>query len=548
MSRVYVIMGVAGSGKTTVGSALAGKLGAPFYDGDAFHPPENVAKMRQGIPLEDEDRVPWLARLRDLIGEHLARGETAVIACSALKKQYRNRLRQGNEGLCLIYLQGSPALIEERLKARQAHFMKADMLQSQMATLEPPSPHEALVVNIEQSVADIVNEILRKLARQTEHLAGDAESKEINMNPLQQLHNYGQSFWYDNIRRSYLHDGTLAGLIQNDGLRGLTSNPSIFEKAIAGGEEYDAQIAELAAAGNSVAEIYDALTISDIQAACDLFQPLYLASNRQDGYVSLEVSPYLARDTEGTIADAKRLFATVARPNLMIKVPATDEGIPAIQALIGVGINVNVTLMFNVRHYEAVAQAYIAGLTDFVAQGGDPATVASVASFFVSRVDTIVDEALAPLDGVDHLFGKTAVANSKIVYQRFKEIFHGAPFAALKARGAQVQRLLWASTSTKNPAYVDTMYIDDLIGPETVSTIPPNTVEAFRDHGKVGNTLETAVAEAEALLTELAERGVELAALTEQLQVEGVAAFSQSFDALLAALDQKRASLLAALN
>ncbi len=548
MSRVYVIMGVAGSGKTTVGSALAGKLGAPFYDGDAFHPPENVAKMRQGIPLEDEDRVPWLARLRDLIGEHLARGETAVIACSALKKQYRNRLRQGNEGLCLIYLQGSPALIEERLKARQAHFMKADMLQSQMAILEPPSPHEALVVNIEQSVADIVNEILRKLARQTEHLAGDAESKEINMNPLQQLHNYGQSFWYDNIRRSYLHDGTLAGLIQNDGLRGLTSNPSIFEKAIAGGEEYDAQIAELAAAGKSVAEIYDALTISDIQAACDLFQPLYLVSNRQDGYVSLEVSPYLARDTEGTIADAKRLFATVARPNLMIKVPATDEGIPAIQALIGVGINVNVTLMFNVRHYEAVAQAYIAGLTDFVAQGGDPATVASVASFFVSRVDTIVDEALAALDGVDHLFGKTAVVNSKIVYQRFKEIFHGAPFAALKARGAQVQRLLWASTSTKNPAYVDTMYIDDLIGPETVSTIPPNTVEAFRDHGKVGNTLETAVAEAEALLTELAERGVELAALTEQLQVEGVAAFSQSFDALLAALDQKRASLLAALN
>lgn len=548
MSRVYVIMGVAGSGKTTVGSALAGKLGAPFYDGDVFHPPENVAKMRQGIPLEDEDRVPWLARLRDLIGEHLARGETAVIACSALKKQYRNRLRQGNEGLCLIYLQGSSALIEERLKARQAHFMKADMLQSQMAILEPPSPHEALVVNIEQSVADIVNEILRKLARQTEHLAGDAESKEINMNPLQQLHNYGQSFWYDNIRRSYLHDGTLAGLIQNDGLRGLTSNPSIFEKAIAGGEEYDAQIAELAAAGKSVAEIYDALTISDIQAACDLFQPLYLASNRQDGYVSLEVSPYLARDTEGTIADAKRLFATVARPNLMIKVPATDEGIPAIQALIGVGINVNVTLMFNVRHYEAVAQAYIAGLTDFVAQGGDPAAVASVASFFVSRVDTIVDEALAALDGVDYLFGKTAVANSKIVYQRFKEIFHGDPFAALKARGAQVQRLLWASTSTKNPAYVDTMYIDDLIGPETVSTIPPNTVEAFRDHGKVGNTLETAVAEAEALLTELAERGVDLAALTEQLQVEGVAAFSQSFDALLAALDQKRASLLAALN
>ena len=364
------------------------------------------------------------------------------------------------------------------------------------------------------------------------------------MNPLQQLHSYGQSFWYDNIRRKYLEDGTLAGYITKDGLRGLTSNPSIFEKAIAGSDDYDAQIAALSAQGKSVAEIYDTLSISDIQAACDLFQPIYEASNRQDGYVSLEVSPHLAHDTEGTIADAKRLFTAVARPNLMIKVPATDEGIPAIQTLIGAGINVNVTLMFNMRHYEAVAQAYIAGLDTLVVDGGDPAGVASVASFFVSRVDSAVDKALVG-KGANHLLGKTAVANSKVVYQRFKELFHGAQFADLKAKGAQVQRLLWASTSAKNPAYPDTLYIDELIGSETVSTIPPNTVEAFRDHGTVANTLETADDKAQSVLAELADVGIDLDVVTEQLQVDGVAAFSQSFDTLLAALEQKQELLQA---
>ena len=365
------------------------------------------------------------------------------------------------------------------------------------------------------------------------------------MNPLQQLHTFDQSFWYDNIRRKYLEDGTLAGYLANDGLRGLTSNPSIFEKAIAGSDDYDAQIARLAAQGKSVNEIYDALSIRDIQAACDLFQPLYAASQWQDGSVSLEVSPHLARNTTGTIADAKRLFAAVARPNLMIKVPATDEGIPAIQELIGAGINVNVTLMFNMRHYDAVAAAYIAGLKTYVAHGGDPAKVASVASFFVSRVDAAVDKAIATVNGPDTLMGKTAVANSKVVYKRYKEIFHGDAFADLKAEGAQVQRLLWASTSTKNPAYPDTLYIDALIGPETVSTIPPNTVVAFRDHGTVKQTLETAVAEAESVLAELASIGVDLAAITEQLQIDGVASFSKSFDTLLAALAQKQAVLSA---
>jgi transaldolase len=364
------------------------------------------------------------------------------------------------------------------------------------------------------------------------------------MNPLQQLHTYGQSFWYDNIRRKYLEDGTLLAYLQDDGLRGLTSNPSIFEKAIAGSDDYDGQIAELAAQGKSVTEIYDALSISDIQAACDLFRPLYEQSERQDGYVSLEVSPYLARDTGGTIADARRLFTAVSRPNLMIKVPATAEGIPAIQALIGSGINVNVTLMFNIHHYEAVARAYLAGLEQWAAAGGDLAGLASVASFFVSRVDTAVDEALSEMPDAAHLAGRAAVANSKVVYQRYKAIFHGPAFAHLQRQGAQVQRLLWASTSAKNPAYSDTLYIAELIGPETVSTIPPNTVEAFRDHGKVGNTLETGVAEAESLLAELQERGLDLDAITEQLQVDGVAAFRQSFADLLTALEQKRAQLI----
>ncbi len=360
-------------------------------------------------------------------------------------------------------------------------------------------------------------------------------------NPLQKLHDFGQSFWYDNIRRRYLEDGTLAALIANDGLRGLTSNPTIFEKAIAGSDDYDAAIGALA--GQGVAQVYDALSIADIRAACDLFRPVYDASGRADGFASLEVSPHLAHDTAGTVADAQRLWAAVDRPNLMIKVPATAEGLPAIRALIGQGINVNVTLMFNMRHYEAVAAAYIAGLEDLLAAGGDVSGMASVASFFVSRVDTAVDALLAKAGNAEHLLGQAAVANSKVVYRRYKEIFHGPPFAALRARGARPQRLLWASTGTKNPAYSDTLYIDELIGPETVSTMPPVTVDAFRDHGRLANTLEDDVAGAEALLAQLAARGIDLDAVTEQLQVDGVAAFSQSFDSLLATLAHKQATL-----
>ncbi len=357
------------------------------------------------------------------------------------------------------------------------------------------------------------------------------------MNPLLNLHTYGQSFWYDNIRRTFLQDGTVQQLIDNDGLRGMTSNPSIFEKAIGNSDDYDAQLRQLAAEGADVMTAYEAMAIADIQAACDLFAPLYTLSDRTDGFVSLEVSPYLAHDTEGTAVEAKRLFTAVSRPNLMIKIPATVEGIPAITDVIAAGINVNVTLMFNMPHYNAVAEAYIEGMTRWIDADGDPAQVASVASFFVSRVDTAVDNALA--DNHLDLLGKAAIANSRVVYQQFKNIFHGERFAALQAAGARRQRLLWASTSVKNRAYSDTRYIDELIGEETVNTIPPATIDAFRDHGHAASTLETAVADSYTILSDLAEAGIDLTAVTEQLQADGVASFSKAFDTLLAVIKEQ---------
>lgn len=365
------------------------------------------------------------------------------------------------------------------------------------------------------------------------------------MNPLVELYAYGQSFWYDNIRRQFLHNGLLQALIEQDGLRGVTSNPSIFEAAIAGSDDYDQQLAELAGRGLSTLEIYEELALADIRAACDLFADLYEESAGGDGYVSLEVSPDLARDTENTIAEARRLFAAVDRPNVMIKVPATAEGIPAIQQLISEGINVNITLMFNMAHYEAVANAYLQGLEQLLARGGDPRRVASVASFFVSRVDTAVDKKLAELDdpAANALLGKAAIANSKIVYQRFKEVFHGPAFERLQAAGAPVQRLLWASTSTKNPAYPDTLYIDNLIGPQTVNTMPPQTIDAFRDHGRPAATLEADLEEAQLVLNHLQELGIDLHSVGEQLQVDGVAAFARSFAKLLAAIEEKRGRL-----
>jgi transaldolase len=369
-----------------------------------------------------------------------------------------------------------------------------------------------------------------------------SSSQEIPMNPLVELHAYGQSFWYDNIRRKFLYDGTLQALIDNDGLRGMTSNPSIFQQAIGQSDDYDPQILDLAQAGVGLMDAYEALVIADIRAACDLFAPLYESSDRGDGYVSLEVAPDLAHDTAVTIQEARRLFTAVNRPNLMIKVPATPAGIPAIRQLISEGININITLMFSMSHYEAVAQAYIEGLTAWQASGGNPARVASVASFFVSRVDTAVDKRLNEIGrpAALALRGQAAVANCRLVYQRFKELFHGDAFAELRAAGGMVQRLLWASTSAKNPDYPDTIYIDNLIGPQTVNTMPPATVDAFRSHGRLADTLERELDQARDLVNQLAaEWDIELEEVGAQLQNEGVDAFARAFDSLLETLQQK---------
>lgn len=362
------------------------------------------------------------------------------------------------------------------------------------------------------------------------------------MTKLQQLATLGQSIWYDNIRRALLDHGDLQALV-DAGVTGVTSNPSIFEKAIAGSADYDEAFGELVTQGKSADEIFEALAIEDIQRAADILRPVYDGTGGVDGYVSLEVSPALAHDTEDTIAEARRLFATLHRPNVMIKVPATPAGIPAIETLIGEGINVNVTLMFSLDHYDAVAEAYIAGLEKLAAGGGDLSSVASVASFFVSRVDTAVDRALEAM-GNEDLLGKIAIANAKVTYTRFKVTFSGERWAKLSAQGARVQRPLWASTGTKNPLYSDTLYVDALIGPDTVNTVPPATLSAFVDHGTVASTLEEGAAEAHEQLAQLAEQGIDLAAITQTLQDDGVASFTNAFQSLMASIVEKRERLL----
>lgn len=378
------------------------------------------------------------------------------------------------------------------------------------------------------------------------------------MNPLLELQKYGQSIWYDNIERRLLTGGGLARMIAEDGVLGLTSNPTIFEKAISGSRDYDEAIAALAAQGRSVEHIYEALAIEDIRQAADLLRPIYERTNGVDGYVSLEVSPHLAYNTENTVAEARRLFAAVNRPNLMIKVPGTPEGIPAIEELIGSGINVNVTLLFAISAYEAAAWAYIRGLERLAAAGGDVSRVASVASFFVSRIDTAADKRLqtriaatddpAQQVALRGLLGKAAIANSKLAYQRFRQIFADPRFQALAARGARVQRLLWASTSTKNPAYRDTLYVEELIGPDTVNTVPQVTLDAFRDHGVVrGATVTEGLDEAQATLAQLEALGISLAEITAEVLEQGVQAFATSYDQLMTVIAAKRAALVPAL-
>jgi transaldolase/glucose-6-phosphate isomerase len=363
------------------------------------------------------------------------------------------------------------------------------------------------------------------------------------MSKLHELADLGQAIWVDHIRRSFITSGDLKALV-DEGLRGVTSNPSIFEKAIAGSKDYDQDLYQLVDAGHSVEAIYEALVLDDIRQAADVLRPVYEGTNGGDGYVSLEVSPKLARDTQGTVAEARRLFSTLGRPNVMIKVPATAEGIPAIQRLISEGINVNVTLMFSLAHYDAVAEAYIAGLEELAAAGGDAAKVASVASFFVSRVDRIVDPQLEAA-GNDELRGRIAVANAKLAYRRFQETFSGERWERLAGMGARVQRPLWASTSTKNPEYSDVLYVDELVGPETVNTLPPRTLNAFRDHGVVAITLTQGVDQARAQVEQLADMGIDLDGITGQLQDDGVVAFTKSFETLMASIAEKRQRLLA---
>lgn len=353
---------------------------------------------------------------------------------------------------------------------------------------------------------------------------------------------HGQAVWLDFIQRSLVSDGGLARLVAEDGVRGVTSNPSIFQQAIGGSAEYDGAIDAILAADRDATteQVYEGLAIGDIRLAADALREVYDNSGGGDGFVSLEVNPHLARDSTGTVAEARRLWRAVDRPNLMIKVPATDEGIPAIEELIADGINVNATLIFSMRHYEGVAGAHLRGLERCAA----PQQVASVASFFISRVDTVVDRELEALGSERALAlrGRAAVANARRAYRRFRELYSEQSFAALAARGARVQRPLWASTSTKNPAYSDVLYVEELIAPDTVNTIPTVTLDAFRDHGQPRPSLEPGLADADEVVAELAALGVDLDAATEQLQVDGVAAFATSFDALMADLEAERAA------
>lgn len=351
----------------------------------------------------------------------------------------------------------------------------------------------------------------------------------------------GQAIWLDFIRRSFLDSGELGKLV-GKGLRGVTSNPSIFQKAITASTDYDAAVERLVGEGSSVNDIYEALAIQDIRRACDIMQPVYGSTDGLDGYVSLEVNPKLAYDTEGTVMEARRLSSLVDRPNVMIKVPATPEGIPAIETLTGEGININVTLIFSLEQYEDSAMAYIHGLEKLAAANVDFSRVASVASFFVSRVDGKIDPKLMAL-GNKEIQGKIAIANARMAYHRFGELFSGPRWDKLAAQGARVQRPLWGSTSTKNPDYPDTLYVDELIGPHTVNTLPPETLDAFLDHGNAARTVDADVEQARQDLARLADLGIDLGDVTSQLLGEGVDAFADSFDELMSGIAEKAAAL-----
>ena len=372
-------------------------------------------------------------------------------------------------------------------------------------------------------------------------------------NSICALQTFGQSVWLDDLRRSLFTSGEFTRLIAEDGLRGVTSNPSIFEKAIAGSIDYRNALQDVERRGDmEPMALYEALAIRDIRDAADLLRPVYDSTARADGYVSLEVSPYLAHDTAATIDEARRLWKAVARDNVMIKVPASVEGLPAIRELTSEGINVNITLLFGIERYEAVARAYMEGLSTFVQNGGEPAHVCSVASFFVSRIDTMVDDMIATRlatvtdaglrASLAALLGTVAIANAKLAYQRYLALCRTAEWQRLAAKGAHPQRLLWASTSTKNPRYRDVRYVEDLIGRDTVNTITPATLEAFRDHGRLRASLEDSIEDARATILALERVGISLSDVTDRLLEDGVTLFRKAFDSLLAAVDRGRRS------
>jgi transaldolase len=363
---------------------------------------------------------------------------------------------------------------------------------------------------------------------------------------LHELSALGQSVWIDSFSREWLRTGELARMMREDAVVGVTSNPTIFQKAMSEGDWYDDQLRKLLGDENDLKEIFLQLAFADINEACDLLYPVWSETDGLDGYVSLEVDPDLAHDTDGTIEQAQRFHETVGKPNLYVKIPATKAGLPAIEEMIARGKNINVTLIFSLERYAEVAEAYIRGLERLVESGGDPGRVASVASFFVSRVDTEADKRLDELGGHDELKGKLAVANAKLAYQRYKGLFSGARWGALAAKGATPQRCLWASTSTKNPEYRDVLYVEELIGSETVNTMPKETIEAFQDHGVVAPTLEQGLDEAQAVFDQLEALGISYDDVTQTLEDEGVQKFADSFAELLEGVAAKRGQLVSA--
>ena len=381
---------------------------------------------------------------------------------------------------------------------------------------------------------------------------GVLESSKATKNPLIDLLKDGQSMWLDYIRRDLFTTGKLKAMIEEDGLRGMTSNPAIFEKAIADSSLYDDILHSLAAQKSlSATAKYEQIAIRDIRDAADQLRGVYEETNFRDGYVSLEVSPYLANKTQETIDEARRLWKTVQRENVMIKIPGTAEGLPAIRQAISEGININVTLLFAQEVYVKVAEAYVAGVEELAARGGNLKKMAGVASFFISRIDTLIDSMLdqklkSTSDPnqqalLKNLLGKVAIANGKLTYQRYQKIFSGPNWDKLAAKGAQTQRVLWASTSTKNPNYRDVMYVEELIGPDTVDTIPPATIEAFRQHGRVRPSLTEDIAGAQKAMDDLAKAGLSMKEVTDKLTVDGVKLFSDAFDKLLAAVEKSTA-------